>query len=159
MDRLREVGEVAASAAVRGRRLSSDKLRDHVKGSAALICMLYDKVDATVLDAGGEGLRIVANVAAGFDNIDVAHATNAGIQVTNTPSVLAAATADFTLGLILDVTRRICEGDRLIRRGGRWRWDLDFMLGAGLQGATLGIVGFGEIGRLVAVRAQASGCG
>lgn len=157
MDRLREVGDVSLPVTTHGRRLSSEELRDHVRGSAALISMLYDQVDGAVLDAGGDDLRIVANVAAGFDNIDVAHATNAGIQVTNTPSVLAAATADFTLGLILDLTRRISEGDRLIRRGDQWRWDFDFMLGAGLQGATLGIVGAGEIGRLVAVRAQAFG--
>jgi lactate dehydrogenase-like 2-hydroxyacid dehydrogenase len=157
MERLREVGDVSLPATGLGRRLSNEELRHHVKGSAALISMLYDRVDATVLDAGGDDLRIVANVAVGFDNIDVTHATNAGIQVTNTPSVLAAATADFTLGLILDLTRRISEGDRLIRRGGQWRWEFDFMLGAGLQGATLGIVGAGEIGRLVALRAQAFG--
>jgi glyoxylate reductase len=122
----------------------------------ALMCLLTDRVDGAVLDAG-PGLRIVANIAVGFDNIDLAAARSRGVIVTNTPDVLTEATADFTWGLILSVTRRIPEGERLLRRGGWSGWALDFMLGADLRGKQLGIVGLGRIGRAVAARAGAFG--
>jgi lactate dehydrogenase-like 2-hydroxyacid dehydrogenase len=122
----------------------------------ALMCLLTDRVDGAVLDAG-PGLRIVANIAVGFDNIDLAAARSRGVVVTNTPDVLTEATADFTWGLILAVTRRIAEGERLLRRGGWSGWALDFMLGSDLRGKQLGIVGLGRIGRAVASRAGAFG--
>lgn len=109
-----------------------------------------------VLDAAPE-LKIVANIAVGYDNVDVAAAKARGVVVTNTPDVLTEAVAEFTWGLILAVTRRIAEGDRLLRRG-EWKgWALDFMLGSELRGKQLGIIGRGRIGRAVAAKAPAFG--
>lgn len=119
----------------------------------ALLCQLTQTVDAEVLAAGAK-LRIVANVAVGFDNIDVAAATARSIAVTNTPGVLDDTTADFTWALLLGVARRVVEGDRLARSG-QWRgWDLMLLLGADVHGKTLGILGLGRIGRRVAERAR-----
>ena len=119
----------------------------------ALICQLTQKVDAEAL-AAGKKLRVVANVAVGFDNIDLAAASARGIAVTNTPGVLDETTADFTWALILGVARRVVEGDRLARSG-RWRgWDLMLLVGADVHGKTLGILGLGSIGRRVAERAR-----
>ncbi len=127
-----------------------------VRDKRAIICLLTDRVDAEVLDAAA-GLRIVANIAVGYDNIDLACARSRGIVVTNTPDVLTEATAEFTWGLILAITRRIPEGERVLRAG-RWNgWALDFMLGSELRGKQLGIVGLGRIGSAVAARAPAFG--
>jgi glyoxylate reductase len=99
----------------------------------------------------------VANVAAGYNNIDVAHARSRGVVVTNTPDVLTESVADFTWGLILAITRRLAEGERLVRRG-EWKgWAFDLMLGTELRGKQLGLIGFGRIGRAVAARAAAFG--
>jgi glyoxylate reductase len=136
--------------------IPSDDLLARVRGKQALMCLLTDRVDEATLEAGRD-LRIVANVAVGYDNIDVAAARRRGIVVTNTPDVLTDAVAEFTWGLILSVTRRIPEGERLLRRG-EWRgWALDFMLGSELRGKQLGIVGMGRIGMAVASRAPAFG--
>src|SRR5687767_15852504 len=102
-------------------------------------------------------LEVIANVAVGYNNVDVPAARARGIVVTNTPDVLTEATADLTWALIMDITRRVSEGDRLVRRGGWKGWALDFMLGAGLRGKQLGIIGYGRIGRAVAVRAAPFG--
>ena len=132
---------------------SKSELMARLSGKDALVCQLTQRVDAEVLAAGAK-LRVVANVAVGFDNIDVAAATARGIAVTNTPGVLDETTADFTWALILGVARRVVEGDRLARSG-RWRgWDLMMFLGADVHGKTLGILGLGRIGRRVARRAQ-----
>jgi len=132
---------------------SKAELMARLADKDALVCQLTQKVDAEVLAAGAK-LRVVANVAVGFDNIDVAAATARGIAVTNTPGVLDETTADFTWALILGVARRVVEGDRLARSG-RWRgWDLMMLLGADVHGKTLGILGLGRIGRRVARRAQ-----
>ena len=139
-----------------GGAIPPDELRARLADKQALICLLTDRVDGPVLDAG-PGLRIVANIAVGFDNIDLAAARSRGVVVTNTPDVLTEATADFTWGLILAVTRRIPEGERLLRRGGWSGWALDFMLGSDLRGKQLGVVGLGRIGRAVAARAGAFG--
>ena len=118
----------------------------HIRGKQALLCLLTDRVDAEVLDAAPD-LRVVANIAVGYDNIDVAAARARGIPVTNTPDVLTEATAEFTWALILAVTRRVSEGERLLR-GGAWKgWALDFMLGMELRGKQLGIVGLGRVDR------------
>jgi glyoxylate reductase len=131
-------------------------LADRVRGKRALICLLTDEIGGAVIDAGAE-LRIIANIAVGYNNIDVAHARARGIVVTNTPDVLTEATAEFTWGLILAAARRIGEGERLLRRG-EWKgWALDFLLGMELRGKQLGIVGIGRIGRAVAARAPAFG--
>lgn len=131
-------------------------LVERVRGKQALVCVVTDRVDAAVVAAGTE-LRVIANVAVGYDNIDVAAARARGIVVTNTPDVLTEAVAEFTWGLILAAARRIAEGDRLVRRGGWTGWALDFMLGTELRGKQLGVVGMGRIGRAVAAKAPAFG--
>ncbi len=131
-------------------------LLDRLASAQAVICVLTDRMDAEAVN-GARGLRVIANIAVGYDNIDVAHARSRGVVVTNTPDVLTESVAEFTWGLILAVTRRIPEGDRLIRRD-EWKgWALDFMLGAELTGKRLGIVGSGRIGRAVAARGSARG--
>ena len=127
-----------------------------MRGKQALVAQLIDRVTPEVLDAG-DRLKVVANVAVGYDNIDVAAARARNVIVTNTPDVLTAAVAEFTWGLILSAARRIAEGDRLIRRHGWTGWSLDFMLGTELRGKQLGIVGPGRIGRAVAEKATAFG--
>src|SRR5262245_29837376 len=136
--------------------LSHEELAARVRGKAALVSVLTDHVDRAVLEAGTD-LRVVANIAVGVNNIDLAVARERGVIVTNTPDVLTEASADFTWALILGITRRLGEGERLVRRG-EWKgWALDFMLGTELRGKQLGIVGFGRIGRAVARRAEAFG--
>lgn len=122
----------------------------------ALICVLTDRIDDEVLDAGSR-LKIVANIAVGYDNIDVAAVQRHGVRASNTPDVLTEATAELTWALILGIARRVVEGDRLARAG-RWKgWTFDFMLGSELRGKQLGIVGAGRIGRAVAAKAPAFG--
>jgi glyoxylate reductase len=131
-------------------------LVQRVADKDALICLMTDDINKTVIDAGAR-LKVIANVAVGYNNIDVACARARGVVVTNTPDVLTESVADFTWALILAVTRRLSEGDRLIRRG-EWKgWALDFMLGTELKGKQLGLVGFGRIARAVAARAPAFG--
>ena len=155
IDRLREACTIDLHDGHRD--LSPDELRTRVAGADAVMALLTNRFDASVFDAGAPTLKIVANVAVGYDNIDIAAAHARGIIVTNTPDVLTDATADLTLGLILDIMRRLTEGDRLIRRDG-WRgWAFDFMLGRDLRGKQLGIIGAGRIGRAVAARARAFG--
>jgi len=113
-------------------------------------------VDRALLDAAPR-LKVVANVAVGYNNIDIPYATSRGIIVTNTPDVLTESVADFTWALILAITRRLSEAERLLRRGGWKGWALDFMLGSELRGKQLGLVGVGRIGRAVAARAPAFG--
>jgi len=136
--------------------IPSGDLLARVRGKQALMCLLTDRVDKATLEAGRD-LKIVANVAVGYDNIDVPAARQRGIIVTNTPDVLTEAVAEFTWGLILAVTRRIPEGERLLRRGGWKGWALDFMRGSELRAKQLGIVGMGRIGMAVASRAPAFG--
>ncbi|WP_034238120.1 2-hydroxyacid dehydrogenase, partial [Saccharomonospora iraqiensis] len=128
-----------------------------VAGADAAVVTLKERVDAAFADAAGPGLRAVATVAVGYDNIDVPALTARGVVVAHTPGVLTDATAEITLGLLLSVTRRLGEGERLLRSGTPWSFELDFMLGTGLTGRTLGIVGLGQIGRAVARRARAFG--
>ena len=136
--------------------MTPDDLKARLRGKHALMCLLTDRVDEGVLDAGAD-LRIVANIAVGYDNIDLAAARARGVAVTNTPDVLTEATADLAWGLILALSRRIPEGERLLRRGAWAGWAFDFMLGSDLRGGQLGIVGLGRIGRAVASRASAFG--
>jgi glyoxylate reductase len=132
------------------------ELRARVADKDALVCLLTDAIDRSVIDAAAR-LKIVANVALGCDNIDVAYARSRDIVVTNTPDVVTESVADFTWALILAITRRLSEGERLVRRG-EWKgWALDFMLGSELRGKQLGLVGLGRIGRAVAARAPAFG--
>ena len=133
-----------------------DELLRRLAGKEALLCLLTEKVDAEVMDAG-PALKIIANIAVGYDNIDVAAAQARGIVVTNTPDVLTEAVAEFTWALILGIARRVAEGDRLIRSGTWKGWALDFMLGMELGGKQLGIIGRGRIGKAVAAKAPAFG--
>ncbi|HEX2031761.1 MAG TPA: D-glycerate dehydrogenase [Actinomycetota bacterium] len=134
-----------------------DRLLAEARGLDGILALLTDRIDGEVLDAAGPGLRVVANYAVGFDNVDVSACTARGVVVTNTPDVLTAATADLTWALILAAGRRVAEGDRLIRAGVQWEWAPGFMLGREVTGATLGIVGFGRIGQAVAARAGGFG--
>jgi len=126
-------------------------------GMDGLLTVPGDRVDAELLDAAGPGLRVVANYAVGTDNVDVEAATGRGVLVTNTPDVLTGATAELTLALLLALVRRVAEGDRLVRSGEPWAIAPTFMLGAGLEGKTIGIVGAGRIGGEVARFARAFG--
>ena len=136
--------------------ISADQLRQQIADKDALICLVTDAIDRAVLDAA-PALKIVANVAAGYNNIDIAYARSRGVVVTNTPDVLTESVADFTWGLILAITRRLAEGERLLRRG-EWKgWAFDFLLGSELRGKQLGLIGLGRIGRAVAARAATFG--
>ena len=137
--------------------ISRDELLQRVAGKHAIVCLLTDAIDAAVLDAAGPQLKVVANVAVGYNNIDVAACRARGIVVTNTPDVLTNACADFTWGLILAITRRLGEGERVVRAGAWGGWALDYMLGMELRGKQLGLVGVGRIGRAVADKAPAFG--
>jgi glyoxylate reductase len=139
------------------RPLSADELHSAVAGADAAVTLLHDRVDDAFLDAAGPALRIVANVAVGYDNVDVEACARRGVVVSNTPGVLTEATADIAFALILMSTRRLGEGERLIRARTSWSWSMFFMLGTGLQGKTLGIVGLGKIGQATARRARAFG--
>ncbi len=125
-------------------------------GVDALLCLLTDRIDARVLE-GAERLRIVANMAAGTDNVDLAAAERLGVAVTNTPDVLSEATADLAFALLLAVARRLVEGDRWVRAGRFQGWSPDLLLGLDVHGRTLGIVGSGRIGRAMARRAEGFG--
>ena len=152
---LREAGDVWVSPD--DRPLEVSELHDAIAGADVVVTLLHDKVDDAFLDAAGDQLRAVCNVAVGFDNIDVPAATKRGVLVTNTPAVLTEATADLAMTLILAVTRRIGEGERLIRAREPWSWHMFMLLGSGLQGKTLGVVGMGAIGQSLARRAKAFG--
>ena len=119
------------------------------RGADGLVTLLSDRIDGAFLDAC-PSVRVIANVAVGFDNVDVAAARARGVVVTNTPDVLTDATAELTLALILATARRLGEAERLLRRGDFHHWSPTMLLGMGLSGKTLGIVGLGRIGRAVA---------
>jgi glyoxylate reductase len=134
-----------------------EELLARVTGKHALVCLLTDTIDAAVLEAAGPALKIVANVAVGYNNIDVAACRARSVVATNTPDVLTNACADFTWALILAITRRLSEGERVVRAGNWTGWALDYMLGMELRGKQLGIIGLGRIGRAVAEKAPAFG--
>ena len=132
------------------------ELLERVAGKQALMSLLTDRVDGEVLDAGRD-LKIVANIAVGFNNIDLDACRTRGVVATNTPDVLTNACADFTWAIILGITRRLGEGERELRRGDWKGWALDHLLGMELRGKQLGLVGVGRIGRAVAEKAAVFG--
>ena len=133
------------------------ELRELAAPAEGLLTLLTDSVDAELI-AGAHGLRAIANYAVGVDNIDVDAATERGIPVGNTPDVLTESTADLAVGLMLTAARRIVEGDRIVRQGEWLTWEPDFLLGRDLYDSTVGIVGYGRIGKAVARRVEGFGC-
>lgn len=134
-------------------QLTPAALQQAMVDKHGVLCLITDRIDAAVLDAA-TALKVVSNIAVGYDNIDVAAATQRGILVTNTPGVVTESTADLTWSLLCSIARRIAEGDRYIRAG-KWReWTLMLMAGGDIYGKTLGIFGMGRIGQAVARRAQ-----
>ena len=138
------------------RPLPKTELIRRLAGKDALICQIISAIDDEVL-AAAPGLKVVSNVAVGFNNIDVAAARKRGVVVTNTPDVLTETTADFAWALLMAAARRIVEADQFARSGQWTRWQWDLLWGHDVYGKTLGIVGFGRIGRAVARRAQGFG--
>jgi glyoxylate reductase len=135
---------------------SYDVLRKEAETADGLLTLLTDRIDEPLL-AGAKRLRVVSNMATGYDNVDVDAATRHGVLVTRTPGVLSETTADFAFALMLAVARRITEADRFVREG-RWRtWGPEVLLGQDIHGATLGIVGMGQIGEEMAKRARGFG--
>ena len=137
--------------------ISRPELLDAVRGADALVTLLTERVDGELLDAAGSQLRSVSNVAVGYNNIDVPACRDRKVIATNTPGVLTDATADIAMSLILMGTRRLAEGERVIRSGEPWQWGMFYMLGSSIQGRQLGIVGLGQIGTALARRAKAFG--
>lgn len=136
---------------------SREETLRRIAGADGVITMITDRVDDEFLDAAGDQLKVVANVAVGYNNIDVAACARRGVVATNTPGVLTDATADTAFGLMLMATRRFGEGERIIRSGTPWQWGMFYLLGMDLRGKTLGIVGAGGIGIAMARRAKAFG--
>ena len=136
--------------------LPHEELLSRLAGKQGLLSVVTDTIDRPVFEAGRD-LKVVSTIAVGYNNIDVAAARERNVVVTNTPDVLTEAAADLTWSLILSMTRRIVEGDRLTRRGAWKGFALDFMLGTDLRGKQLGIIGFGRIGKAVAAKASGFG--
>ncbi|MBC1571746.1 NAD(P)-binding domain-containing protein [Listeria sp. FSL L7-1426] len=155
---MKTLGKWDVNAYTGEENITEDELLKNTAEVDAIICPLSSPITAKVLESA-KNLKIVANIGAGFDNIDVKKAQELGIAVTNTPDVSTEATAELTLGLILDVARRISEGDRLCRETPEQfkGWAPTFFLGTELSGKTLGIIGLGRIGQAVAKRANAFG--
>jgi lactate dehydrogenase-like 2-hydroxyacid dehydrogenase len=129
-------------------------LLEKVRGVEGIVCLLTDRIDGAVLDAAGPGLKVVSNHAVGFDNIVVPEATARRIPVGNTPGILTDATADFAFALLMAAARRVTEAERYLRAGKWVTWGPSTLLGLDMVGKTLGLVGFGRIGRAVAKRAS-----
>lgn len=155
MEMLEEAGEVIAWDSLEVPTV--EQVHALVKGADAALTLLTTKVDDAFLDAAGPQLKVVANVAVGYNNIDVAACARRGVVCTNTPGVLTDATADIAMALILMATRRLGEGERVIRSQQPWQWGMFYMLGSGIQGNQLGIVGMGDIGQALARRAKSFG--
>lgn len=138
--------------------LDRDVLIKRVKNVDAILCMLGDRIDSNVMDAAGSNLKIISCYSVGYDHVDIKEAEKRNIAVTNTPNVLANTTADLTFSLILACARNIVNGDSHVRNG-NWKfgWTPDLFLGYDVYGSTLGIIGLGEIGMLVAKRAKGFG--
>lgn len=140
------------------RLLTGTEMKNFVEGMDAILCLLVDKITKEVIDAAGKDLKIISNYGVGYDNIDVQYAKSKGIMVANTNSELSSrAVAEFTIGLIFAVLKRIVEGDKFARGGEMGGWKPEIFLGENLEGKTLGIIGLGRIGNLVAEMGRAFG--
>jgi glyoxylate reductase len=135
---------------------TADEIADAAAGCPGILTLIRDLIDAALMDRL-PGLRAIANYGVGYDNIDIAAATERGIVVTNTPDVLTDATADLAMALLLAVARRLGEGERMVRRGAFQGWTPTLLVGADVTGAALGLVGFGRIAAALARRAQGFG--
>lgn len=135
--------------------LPKAELISRLRDRAGLVCLITETIDAEVLSA--PALKVVANVAVGYNNIDVAAATARGIVVTNTPDVLTETTADFAWALLMATARRVVEGDQYVRAGKFTQWEWELLWGTDVHGKTLGILGFGRIGKAMARRARGFG--
>ncbi|HEX6977245.1 MAG TPA: D-glycerate dehydrogenase [Patescibacteria group bacterium] len=159
LDALKNAGfEVEVSAL--GRPMTQEELVNKLKEKPidALLSLLTDRVDGDLMDVAGPQLKMISNYAVGFDNIAIKAATDRQIVVTNTPSdEVNEAVAEHTWALILSLTRRVVESDEVVRRGGYHGWEPDIFLGPTLKGKTLGIIGLGRIGSMVALRSQGFG--
>ena len=154
LDKLRAVGDLdvyTGDAAI-----PAAELRARIAGTRAVVCLLTDLIEQPLIDLA-PGLTVIANVGAGCNNIDVGYARSRGIVVTDTSDVLTESVADFTWALMFAITRRLGEGERLVRRGEWTGWALDLLRGRELRGRQLGVVGAGRLGRAVAARAAAFG--
>jgi glyoxylate reductase len=137
--------------------ISRDEMLKRVSGANVIVSLLTEKIDEEVLTSAGNDLKAVCNVAVGYNNIDVAACKSKNVLVTNTPGVLTDATADIAMALILMTTRRLSEGERVIRNQDPWAWGMFYMLGSSIQNQTLGILGMGQIGIATALRAKSFG--
>lgn len=147
-------GEQSVVVSPNDRVITREELLAGVKGVDALLPILTDTIDAAVMDAAGPQLKIMANYAVGYNNVDVAEATKRGIAVTNTPGVLTETTADLAWSLLMTAARRLGEGERYLRAG-RWEsWGPQLLLGVDVHGKTLGVYGLGRIGRAMARRGR-----
>src|SRR3546814_827070 len=153
--RMAELFEVVLSA--RDHAFSEGELKAAVQDCDVLVPTVTDRIDADIIAAAGERLKLIANFGAGVDHIDLAAARAKGIMVSNTPSVFTEDTADMTMALILSVPRRLAEGEKLMRSGTWEGWAPSTMLGRRVGGKLLGIIGMGRIGLAVARRARAFG--
>jgi lactate dehydrogenase-like 2-hydroxyacid dehydrogenase len=154
LEDLKAKHDVEIYEAPEGEKIPRDVLLEKVKGVDAILSLLTEKIDAEVMDTAGPQLKVVANYAVGFDNIDVEAAKERNIWVTNTPSDLGDAVAEFTVALMLALSRRIVEADKFTRAGRYKIWSADIFLGQDLTGKTLGVIGAGTIGSVVAKRAK-----
>lgn len=155
LDSLQSVHEVLAWD--KETPMPREELLKRVIGAEVIVSLLTEKIDEEVLNKSGSQLKAVCNVAVGYNNIDVNACKEKNIMVTNTPGVLTDATADIAMALILMTTRRLAEGERVIRNQEPWAWGMFYMLGTGIQNRTLGIIGMGQIGIATAQRAQSFG--
>lgn len=132
------------------RDIGREDLLKKVKGVVGIVSLLTEKMDKEVMEIAGDSLRVIANYAVGFDNIDVEEASKRGIIVTNTPGVLTESVAEHVIALMMAVSKRVVEGDCFVREGKFKGWEPDLLIGTGIMDKTMGVVGLGRIGRWVA---------
>ena len=146
--------EVIINTAAQERASTREEVLTGARGADGILSVLTEKIDGAVMDAAGPGLKVIANFAVGFDNIDLAAARERNILVTNTPDVLTDTVAEHTFTLLLAIAHRVSEGERFIRAGKYQAWGPELWLGTDVSGKVLGIVGLGRIGQRVAQHAS-----